>query len=101
MLYRDRNGRKMRKSSFSGVHNDCVFVTSPTETEAEVEDSKTETSLRMSSTARNRLVALVASGALALGIFGILGVDMTHNTANWTPLAARCAPGMTHDVVCR
>lgn len=60
MLTRTRNDRVLRKAAKSGATNDCVFVTSPDEETAEVEDSKTETALTLPGSARLALVAFAA-----------------------------------------
>ena len=59
MLTRQRNGRTLRKSSRSGAGNDCVYVTSPDQDDAEIEDSKSETALRFTRSARLALVRFV------------------------------------------
>lgn len=90
-LFVDVNGQRVRKSSFSAM-NDCVYPTSPDSAAPGIWDSKAEQTLKVSSRARNRLIAALASGTLTLGILGILGGGMTHDGAD-----ANAGGGMTHN----
>jgi hypothetical protein len=56
---REVNGKTLRKSDFSGAGNDCVYLTAPSEVNAEVHDSKAERSLRLPVDARSALLKLV------------------------------------------
>lgn len=83
MFTKTVNGQELRKATASGIGNDCAYLSSPDADAAVVFDSKAGRSLALSRDTRNRLVAVLAAGALALGILvtgsGILGDDMTHD----------------------
>jgi len=61
LFTRESNGKILRKASASGAGNDCVYVTSPKEASALVEDSKAEVALALPALARHSLVAFVAA----------------------------------------
>lgn len=60
MLTRVSNGKVLRKATASAL-NDCVFVTSITEPNAQIDDSKTDASLNVNLRARAALVRFAAT----------------------------------------
>lgn len=61
MLTRVSNGKVLRKAKRSGAGNDCVFMTSITEPNAQIDDSKTDASLNVNLRARAALLRFAAT----------------------------------------